>query len=513
MDLLSVLFAGLVALAVGATDCSSTTTCKLKLAKVVKNELQKGGELRYSEVCTVKGKKIDLAVTTTSGYTSKKSQKNGLSGQYGQINLDAKTGYDFTFSFYESGSSTAIKLESFYFTMFDIDGWWNKRGIMRQKESMTFSGFKHFSVGSNCELDRQISEKQSTFTATTSGGVQDNPTDPNKLTPQQLSRSVTFLYEAVSSFTARFEILGPSKLGTRNFIFAGESSVSKSCSVPVCRPAGVCNLNFQTLKQSNLGGKGPQAGPKELRYGAVCVASGVTLDLAVTTTSPYFPAKSSKNGINGKYGTVNLMNSKKGDFLFSFYKAGTSDPFKLSSTSFTIFDIDSGHSASAKEIVTAGGYASYTMGNNTELKVEDSGTSLKLTSTTFGTEADNPKDPKALSAQQRARSVTYAFEDASSFPLSFEITGGPVGKGRNLLFAGDSSLNEMCESSKPKTTRLFEEPEDNDMALLEKNTGIVPLMLVALASGLTCFFVGLAVQRRRWSANRNVKAVPLQEIE
>lgn len=52
-------------------------------------------------------------------------------------------------------------------------------------------------------------------------------------------------------------------------------------------------------------------------------------------------------------------------------------------------------------------------------------------------------------AQQRARSATFVYESVNSFPLSFEITGGKLPFGRNLLFAGESSLNELCFSSKP----------------------------------------------------------------
>jgi len=163
--------------------------------------------------------------------------------------------------------------------------------------------------------------------------------------------------------------------------------------------------------------------------------------------------------------------------------------------------------------VTASGFSSYTSGNNTELKVEPSPGTLKLTSTTQGYGSDNPKDPMALTPKQIARSVTLVFDDVSSFPLSFQITGGPSDKGRNLLFAGDSSLNAMCTSSSSSPTKLFEDLEDSDLASLEKNTGMVPLMLVALASGLTCFFVGFAVQRRRSSAHHHVKDVPFQEIE
>jgi len=505
------LLAGFVALG-ESKSCATKTTCKMKLANVAKNDLHKGGELRYSDVCTVNGKKIDLVVTASSGYTGK-SFRNGLSGQYGNINLSPGSSADFTFSFSESGSSTSVKLDSLYFTVFDIDAGVNKMGKMMQTESVTFSGFKSFSVGANCELHRQISPGQSTFTATTHGVGKDNPTDPAKLTAQQTSRSVTFLYTSVSSFKAKFAVLGrKNKKGGRNFLFAGESEISQSCSVPVCRPAGNCKLNFQQIKTSNLGGKGPQGGEKELLYGSVCKVSGQTLDLAVTATSPYLPANSAKNGISGAYGVVNLANSQKANFLFSFYKAGTKNPFTLSSTSFTIFDIDSGSSGEA-EVVTASGFSSYTSGNNTELKVEPSPGTLKLTSTTQGYGSDNPKDPMALTPKQIARSVTLVFDDVSSFPLSFQITGGPSDKGRNLLFAGDSSLNAMCTSSSSSPTKLFEDLEDSDLASLEKNTGMVPLMLVALASGLTCFFVGFAVQRRRSSAHHHVKDVPFQEIE
>jgi len=99
---------------------------------------------------------------------------NGLKGPYGNINLNAQTGYDFTFSFYKSGTTTSIEIGAFHFTIFDIDGWY-KGGSMRQQESVTFFGSEHFLVGQNCELHRQIEATQSTFTATTGGGYQDNP--------------------------------------------------------------------------------------------------------------------------------------------------------------------------------------------------------------------------------------------------------------------------------------------------------------------------------------------------
>jgi len=72
--------------------CEAATSCKIALSKVTKNDLDKGGEIRYSEACVEKGEKVDLVVTTSSDYVTKKPWLNGLKGPYGNINLNHKLG-------------------------------------------------------------------------------------------------------------------------------------------------------------------------------------------------------------------------------------------------------------------------------------------------------------------------------------------------------------------------------------------------------------------------------------
>merc|ERR1712195_327813 len=62
------------------------------------------------------------------------------------------------------------------------------------------------------------------FTSTEAGYLSDNPTDPLKLTPMQMERSVTVWYQSKSKFQITLghsaEISNP-KAGGRNMLFAG----------------------------------------------------------------------------------------------------------------------------------------------------------------------------------------------------------------------------------------------------------------------------------------------------
>merc|ERR1719387_3182590 len=126
-------------------NCVAATECQLEFATVVKSEMEKGGELRYGNVCILfDGTKVDMAVTTASSYSSARQHLNGLWGVYGTINVNAHEEWDFTFSFYKAGTTTPVTIKSFYFSLFDIDGWWTQKGGMRQREQITISGYEYF---------------------------------------------------------------------------------------------------------------------------------------------------------------------------------------------------------------------------------------------------------------------------------------------------------------------------------------------------------------------------------
>merc|ERR1719343_760867 len=60
-----------------------------------------------------------------------------------------------------------------------------------------------------------------TFTATTVGDGDDNPTDPNNLTREQMDKTFIGIYKYISKYRMSFHITGGG--GGRNFMFAGRS--------------------------------------------------------------------------------------------------------------------------------------------------------------------------------------------------------------------------------------------------------------------------------------------------
>jgi len=220
-----------------AGTCDKDVSCKLQLTKVTNNNLMgsdtsKPTDIRYGSVCHVGGKDIDMVVTVTKPYKSK--EQSGLSGKFGAVNLKSGTSATFTFSFYESSTSTPVTLDSLKFSVFDLDGIGKK-----QWSRASFTGFSSYSLGAGSTLTEESGKGGVTVTSTQTGTLSDNPTDPMKLTALQQQRSISLVYSDVSSFSMAAEIGGPYTGGFRNFIFAGESNVKGTCkpAPPQCKPS------------------------------------------------------------------------------------------------------------------------------------------------------------------------------------------------------------------------------------------------------------------------------------
>jgi hypothetical protein len=206
------------------------------------NTLHEGGELKFDNVGTYLGNIIDLVVTVVPGttYTIPKPDRNGFSGLFGQINVQNRPddplqngvgGFDFCFQ--ENGSGASVEIESFDFTVFDLDGR-GDRGF--EKFTIDPAQYVDFQLsGGQTEIDVQcetttnpppcLAGESVVFSSTTVGGGDDNPNDPNNLTPEQLNRSVLFTFREKSCFRASFSQLCKSvgcSVGG-NLIFAGSS--------------------------------------------------------------------------------------------------------------------------------------------------------------------------------------------------------------------------------------------------------------------------------------------------
>ena len=77
------------------------------------------------------------------------------------------------------------------------------------------------------------------FQATIPGDATDNPTDPDNLTLEQMSKSVGMMYLNVSSFCVTLCIGGPMNMFGRNLIFSGLSDVFDTLSSPPPISSGI----------------------------------------------------------------------------------------------------------------------------------------------------------------------------------------------------------------------------------------------------------------------------------
>jgi len=216
--------------------CSPPPECKLSFHKVSHSNLGGQGpdsgvaELRFDSVCKVAGTNLDLVVKAVTEYTVNNNKANGLSGQYGQINVLGGTQVDLQFQFVKQGTLDVFPIASTAFTIFDLDG--NKNSGAYQRVVVT--GLDHYVLTSGSTVvakELSTTPYKMSFDASEDGNAADNPTDPMKLTQLQKRRTVSIQFSQTGSFVMGFAITGPYANGGRNFVFAGKSSIDK----PPCR--------------------------------------------------------------------------------------------------------------------------------------------------------------------------------------------------------------------------------------------------------------------------------------
>jgi len=166
---------------------------------------------------------IDLVVTVSEWYQNPDPAKNGINGKFGTITQRCSTASSYQFTFVKSGTMEPVAIESFMFSVFDIDhgkegGQSGDNEIISVKSGAVLAGYY---TASNSRLDSSCSGTANIFKSMDKGSRDDNPTHPLLLTPLQKSRSVTFRFVRTSSFELEFEIRGGSN--TRSFLFGGNA--------------------------------------------------------------------------------------------------------------------------------------------------------------------------------------------------------------------------------------------------------------------------------------------------
>lgn len=222
-----------------------------------------------------------------------------------------------------------------------------------------------------------------------------------------------------------------------------------------------------------------------IRWGSIASIGGFDVDLVATVTGGSYaanninPPKVNLNGLSGspsanfRFGRINLRNDHSANFTLTLVDPGDNDSEVLANFNFSILDLDTGpasavHPTPASEMESVqlldhNGTATWTTTGDTELSSTYQPTTPAATwaapvitatqpffgATTAGTGADNPTDPFDLTPLQANRSVSFSFQDTSSFTIRLGI--GPSGEepftefpfpndgGRNFLLTGDTA--------------------------------------------------------------------------
>ena len=207
-----------------------------------------------------------------------------------------------------------------------------------------------------------------------------------------------------------------------------------------------------SVLHSNLGGAGPDSGDETLVFGNV--QPGV--NLVITATSPYTPNTVNaqggilRNDIKNGFGAVNLASGSSVDLKFEFKDSANGQPKTLEQFLFTFFDADHGMAHESREAMTVSGFSSFKYSDETALDVTETAVDnaalvagagvATFTSTMRGGKVDNPTNPLALTDLQARRAVTLLFENKAEFTVSAGESGYANPQGRNIFFAGASSL-------------------------------------------------------------------------
>eukprot|EP00966_Prymnesium_polylepis_P266134 6147647-Prymnesium_polylepis.1 len=148
-----------------------------------------------------------MEVTNTSAYRPWKLIRNGINGEFAQINLDSpKFGGDELLNyvtllvrFLDSATGAPLVLDRFRMSFYDFD-----QGVQgRARECFSTRGYSDVQVSPGyTQINSSVADPvDSTFTgfcSTQYGVLDDNPTSPVALTDHQRSKSIELLFEQTS---------------------------------------------------------------------------------------------------------------------------------------------------------------------------------------------------------------------------------------------------------------------------------------------------------------------------
>lgn len=224
--------------------------------------------------------------------------------------------------------------------------------------------------------------------------------------------------------------------------------------------AGFPFISLERVTHSNLGGLGPDKGDEGIVFSAKDYVPGsYTEDLVITlnASAKYKAGHVSDNGIHGKYGQISMEGGTEAEFTFRIIDPATKKPKKVKKQEFTFLDLDQSAGVTNREYIKVRDVAQVWLTKNTEILVSEVDGTKQYTSSVEGDGHDNPRDPLALTVQQKNRAVTMEFRDFSELKVTLGSTPGP--HVRDFFFVARPTL--LCA----QTVGYANDGEDEVMAV------------------------------------------------
>lgn len=322
--------------------------------------------IRLANVFSEGNLHVDMIVTPLSKYVGTTDGNNAVFDDFLSISVNSGAATKLRFSFVDRITGALVDVPPFLFTI---------GGLVHDEDGgseMSVTTRSHTDVYTWPEGSRVLVDDSKHFaTSFTSMAPKDSSSKPRRrmrarnMGPSHVDSAVTLRMPRLSFIEMTLSV--KPGMGPRNFLFSGASNIAcearvacdsftcprffdlkdhadsilckgaectmeddvMTCCTPItpedCHPSRTLVFNEQALKQSNLGGFGPDhSDSPSIVFENILPSSAVNLDLVITAQGSYTPGDVSLNTVfNGSYGSVNVAPGTSVDLLFSFYDHDT----------------------------------------------------------------------------------------------------------------------------------------------------------------------------------------------
>lgn len=396
--------------------------------------------MKLKNVTIYKDMSINMIIEAITPYKGNVS-KNGLEGDFFQINIDANTSTDFKATFVDDATGLPVMLPDFTLSVWDVD---NGKGGQSGIENVTFGPIIAYYVTRDTEIRGiELERSYMSFTGSTHGKTNDNPHNLTVLLPDHLSKGLELEMSSTSELYFSLDV-SPNKHG-RTFLIGGYSKLS---DVGVRHHVGVCQEQAEMTFADPLGVLQDEGG---LRFGSALRVGNQDVDVLVSFDDAYQAFDFSKNGIFGSNLMVNLADNTTSDVTFTFIDPHTNKSMLVENFAFSIFDIDGTLSGYEQVAIRNSADMHYYVLTNTTVNVTEADGKLIFRSTVFGDFADNPDMDLGLTTEQIEKTVLLWFDEPIS-SVTLTLTTYKIWTGRDFEFGMASRV--LCP------LRFHYEPEN-----------------------------------------------------